>query len=298
MFRGAETCASETSTRLPKHGKHLTIGWIIKSNDERQERERRISMLSATSATSSAANLFDECSVDPITLRADTPEFEAAQADFDSIDFSVMKHVAKPVPTRANKPALAAVDIALSPLHLEGTLEETEEPSWAPCSPWSPSKRWTACSEIFLPETDLKRQDSWGVGCRSSIERTSSFSFALAQDLWGKFHAMEAQHVRDRRVRIWLWLLELVILLVTIVLCIRVGSAELLCPDLDDELSPRDCLYPIYVGWQFVVCGSWGGLLTPAGTHAVSDEKVGQLQAERTRSLHIVLDKLVKTTAK
>jgi hypothetical protein len=109
---------------------------------------------------------------------------------------------------------------------------------------------------------------------------------------------MEAQHVRDRRVRIWLWLLELVILLVTIVLCIRVGSAELLCPDLDDELSPRDCLYPIYVGWQFVVCGSWGGLLTPAGTHAVSDEKVGQLQAERTRSLHIVLDKLVKTTAK
>ena len=146
--------------------------------------------------------------------------------------------------------------------HLDGgklmTLEEIED------NPWSPTKMLT-----------------W------DLRRTSSSTVAVAQEMWGKVHDMQAQKMHDRSVRVRLWMLEVVTLLTTLLFCLRVGYPDVVCPGLDSERPGRMASL-----WRRTVCGSWGGLVADASKHDQRD--VANLQAERTRSLHLALDNMVR----
>ena len=110
---------------------------------------------------------------------------------------------------------------------------------------------------------------------------------------------MEQQYKRDRSVRQWLWVLELLFLLATAFVCFRVSSPDLLCPDdnhTDDVTGSTAAARWLVHGWRRLVCGSWGGLLAPAGDMGEGQE-VSKLQAERTRSLNQALDKIVRRSA-
>jgi hypothetical protein len=176
----------------------------------------------------------------------------------------------------------------LSPLELPEPSVQSQDLSkhmLSEITPWSPSKRWTACADIFSDgQHELQRTSSFSM---RSVQQVS----ALGQEMWRKIYAMEEQHQRDRSVRHRLWLLELLALVVTILICLRVGSPDLVCPGLDDG-EDIESLIGVSSVWYTMVCGSWWGWLTPAGPQELQD--VSKLQEARTRSLHLTLDKMVR----
>jgi hypothetical protein len=122
----------------------------------------------------------------------------------------------------------------------------------------------------------------------SSVQRAS-----LASEMWSRVYDMHAQQQRDRRLRSRFLVLELLLLAVTLFSLVRVGMPELLCPERfeDGEEAGTDT-GRVANAWFQTVCGSWGGLLAPAG---LGLSEVDELQRQRTRSLNLALDKLVST---
>ena len=51
--------------------------------------------------------------------------------------------------------------------------------------------------------------------------------------MWSKVHDMHAQQRRDRQLRLLVWLIEFVMLILSIFVCMRVGAPDVICPDLD-----------------------------------------------------------------
>lgn len=166
-------------------------------------------------------------------------------------------------------------DIPLAPLQEQGSFHE----------PWSPSATWTSCSF-------LTRQTLSGA---SELQRTSSYGVKVASDMWEKIHSMEAQNASDRNVRRRMWMVELVVVFITIFFCIRVGSPKVLCPALDgaETGASRSMFVFNNAMWQMTVCGSWGGIMSPVDEGPNDLLDVANLQAARTRSLHMALDNLV-----
>ena len=117
---------------------------------------------------------------------------------------------------------------------------------------------------------------------------------SLASEMWSRVYDMHAQQQRDRRLRSRFLVLELLLLAVTLFSLVRVGMPELLCPERfeDGEEAGTGSTGRVAKAWFQTVCGSWGGLLAPAG---LGLSEVDELQRQRTRSLNLALDKLVST---
>jgi len=229
--------------------KRIIIERIIKENEERSIRERRLSALSNASAGSAAS-----------LLRVIAREF----AEEGLVEGGEESNAS---------PQLRVIIPHTDPKLM--TLKESEG------NPWSPSKRWTACPEIFRTSLGNK------------FRRTSSAT-SLASEMWGKVFLMEEQHKHDRSVRFRLYLLELAALSITIFFCIRVGHPELLCPGPAEGERHSSAMKLR----QMTVCSSWFGLMTSGGALASEQLDVANLQAQRTHSLHVALDNMVRTSTR
>ena len=241
--------------------RRLILERIIKENGERHERDRRISSASSTSITSMVAAVGKEA----------TPRDDASEPGGHK---SADSHSPVAGPARdGNSPAARNLNVQIPPS--EGVATGADEGN-----PWSPSKRWTACAEVFRSSTDLRRTSSLG-----------AYGVSKAQEMWRRIYDMEAQQKHDRSIRRRLWVIEVVSLLFSVFLCVRVGSPELLCAAHEvGEGTGVQALSPSR-WWHASVCGSWGGLITPA---ALADNwEILSLQEERTRSLHQALDSMV-----
>ena len=244
--------------------KRLIIERIKKENDERSEyrdRERRISLMSATSACSVASAAMSSVS-EAHYNKAERTAKQDFNGESDRKSDSPNHHKLK------SPPELIIPDHA--------SIKED--------SPWSPSKRWTACHEV------LRSSSSGFVGVLGQLHRTPSAGVSMAHDMWRKVYAMEAQQKLDRVIRRRLWLAEILVLLFCIFFCVRVSLPEVLCSVYEESESPAHAK----LLWHQTVCGSWAGLMTPAGG-SVGEQvsQVADLQAERTRSLHRALDSMV-----
>jgi len=113
----------------------------------------------------------------------------------------------------------------------------------------------------------------------------------LAKDMWRRICDMEAQQKQERSMRRRLWFIEVVSLFISVFVCLRVGSPEIMCAAHEGgEGIDRAALL-----WHNTVCGSWGGLITPAAL--VDHSEILSLQEERTRFLHQALDSMVAHSA-
>jgi len=266
LRRESKAIGPEDTSRIKQStssSKRIITERIIQENEERsdrdkrflEQRDRRLSALSGASAGSAASLLS--------FIAREFAEEEQVEAEFE----------------KAHVPAPPRVVIPQAPLDPKlMTLKESEG------NPWSPSKRWTACPDIF--------RTSGG----DALRRTSSTALAFrmqASEMWGKVAEIELQVKHDRTVRMRLWILELSALVNTIFFCIRVGHPDLLCP------APEESEYVSRVAilWQNTVCGSWFGLMTPGGKEASEHLDVVNLQRQRTHSLHVTLDNMVRTSS-
>ena len=50
---------------------------------------------------------------------------------------------------------------------------------------------------------------------------------------------MHVKQQRDREMRVWIWVVELVVLVFTIFVSVRIGTPDVMCPELDDSSSSR-----------------------------------------------------------
>jgi hypothetical protein len=71
------------------------------------------------------------------------------------------------------------------------------------------------------------------------LPQRQSQSFSLASEMWSKVHDMHAKQQRDREMRVWIWIVELVVLVLTIFVSVRIGTPDVMCPELDDSSSSR-----------------------------------------------------------
>jgi hypothetical protein len=110
--------------------------------------------------------------------------------------------------------------------------------------------------------------------------------------MWRKIYDMEVQQKHDRSMRRRLWFIEVVSLFISVFVCVRVSSPEIMCASHEGvEGIDRAALL-----WHNTVCGSWGGLITPAAP--VDNSEILSLQEERTRFLHQALDSMVAHSAR
>lgn len=248
--------------------KRLILERIIKENEERHEHERRVNTSVASAASPAACVANEDMARDIVSTPVGHKNDDAKSP---SAGFSCDGKV--PAPLKLNVQVPAPEDFTPD----EG-------------NPWSPSKRWTACAEVF--------SSSWRESERAStkLPRTSSLGLGtpvrLAQDMWRRIYDMEAQQKQDRSMRRRLWLIEVVLISFSVFVCVRIGSPEIMCAAHEGvEGIDRAALL-----WHNTVCGSWGGLITPA---ALSDHsEILSLQEERTRFLHQALDSMVAHSAR
>jgi len=249
--------------------KRLMIERIIKENEERHEHERRVST-SAASAASAIAAIANEDMVRDMVSTPAGPKNDDAKSPVTGFSCN------------GKAPA---------PLKLSVQVPSREHCTPDEGNPWSPSKRWTACADVF--------SSSWRESASAKLQRTSSLGsygvgtpVRLAKDMWRKIYDMEVQQKHDRSMRRRLWFIEVVSLFISVFVCVRVSSPEIMCASHEGvEGIDRAALL-----WHNTVCGSWGGLITPAAL--VDNSEILSLQEERTRFLHQALDSMVAHSAR